>query len=75
MGGYQWAKRALLISFSEVASGKLGNLDVTLPITNFFAIHIVGGVVSVMKDFQYWALAAFIALKYRALNSRAVALS
>ena len=40
-----------MISCSEVVSGKLGNMGVTLPIANFFAIEIVGGVVSVMKDY------------------------
>ena len=59
----------------EVVSGRLGNLEATLPTVNFFAVHMVRGVVSARKDFPGWAFAALIDLKYSCLESLAIALS
>ena len=61
--GKKWLSNASLIWVREVASGRLGNLGSTLPMANFFAIHIEWGVASARKDFQYLALAALIAFK------------
>ena len=54
---------------------RLGNLGVTLPTANFLAVHMVRGVASASKDFQCWAFAALIDLKYPCLESLATALS
>ena len=64
-----------MTSPGEVASGRLGNLGATLPTANFFAVHMVRGVVSARKDCQCWAFAALIDLKYPGLESLAIALS
>ena len=64
-----------LTSSGEVASGRLGNLGATLPTANFFEVHMVRGVASARKDFQCWAFAALIDLKYPCLESLAITLS
>jgi len=46
LGGKKWSSKALLTASGEVASGRLGNLGVTLPTANLFAVQIVlGGLV------------------------------
>ena len=47
----------------------------TLWMANFLAVHMVRGVASARKDFQCWAFAALIDLKYPCLESLATALS
>jgi len=64
-----------LTSSGEVASGRIGNLEATLPTANFFAVHMMRGVASTRKDFQCWAFSALIDLKYPCLESLAIALS
>jgi len=74
-GGKKWASRALYTSSGEVISGRLGNLGVTLLTGNCLADHMVCGVACSWKDFQCWAFAAVIDLKYFCLESLANALS
>lgn len=63
------------MSLDQVASGKLGNLDVPVPTGNFVAVQIVHGVSSVRKHFQCWFVTAFLALKYSGWDSVAEGLS
>jgi len=74
LGRKKWATKGLLTSSREVVSGRLENHGVTLPSANFFAVQIVCRVVSVRKNHECWALAAFTALKYPSLDSLAVVL-
>jgi len=74
-GGKRWSSNVLLTCSGEVASGRLGNLGLTLPTANLFKVHMVRGVASAKKDFECWAFAALIDLKYPYLESSAAALS
>jgi len=67
--------RALLTSSGKVVSRRLGNLGLILLTANFLASHMVHSVASARKDFQCWAFAALINLKYPCLESLATALS
>jgi len=75
LGGKKCAKRELLTFSGEFASSRLRNVSVTVQTASFLAVQIVRGVASFRKGFQCWALAAFLALKYPALDSRAVKMS
>jgi len=75
LGGKKWSRKALLTSSGEVASGRLRNRGVTLPMANLFVLHMVLGMVSSKKDFQCWAFAALIDLKYPCLESFVTTLS
>lgn len=63
------------MSLHQVASGKLGNLDVPSLTGNLVAVQIVHGVASVRKHFQCWFMTGFLALKYPAWDSVAEGLS
>ena len=60
-----------MISTGELASGRLGKRGVLRGVTNFFAVHMLWGVVLARKSAQWEFLAFLIALKYPCLESRA----
>ena len=70
-GGKKWVRRASLISTSELTPGRSGNHGVLREVTNFFAVHMLWGVVLARKSVQWEFLAFFIALNYPCLESRA----
>ena len=61
----------MLISTGELASGRVGKSGMLRGVTNFFAVHMLWGVVLARKLAQWEFFALLIALKYPCLESQA----